>query len=83
MKMTRRQRRDEIIDVRLKRGVNFHVAYDAANNEWPLDTMMVVLLSDIRDELHTINMILGCPRFTEIPTHLEQIAKQTKKRART
>ena len=44
--------------VRKHRGIKFHVYYDAATNTWSLDTMMVVLLSDIRDELRDLRRAL-------------------------
>ncbi len=35
---------------------------------------------DIRDELKKLNNLLGCSRFIRIPTTLEEISANTKKR---
>jgi hypothetical protein len=37
-------------------------------------------LMDIRDELQTLNRLLSCTNFVNIPRTLRQIAQQTKKR---
>lgn len=39
------------------------------------------LLMDIRDELQTLNRLLGCPNFTRIPMVLDKIVANTKRRA--
>lgn len=44
--------------------------------------LMVVLLSDIRDELQALNATLGCRRFQAIPTRLQEISSNTKHRPR-
>jgi hypothetical protein len=38
------------------------------------------VLMDIRDELQTLNRLLGCKNFLEIPQTLKKICMQTKKR---
>jgi hypothetical protein len=38
----------------------------------------LAILMDIRDELQTLNCLLGCPNFTGIPETLRQIAKHTR-----
>lgn len=45
--------------------------------------MQVCLLTDIREELLTLNRLLGCARFLGIPTQLAEIAAHTKKRPYT
>ena len=72
--------REELLASSAKRGADFRVYHDAANNKYSLESMMVILLSDIRDELHQLNTLLGCKRFTEIPTRLQEISTQTRKR---
>ena len=42
----------------------------------------VAVFMDIRDELQTLNRLLGCPRFIGIPHMLDRIAKNTSKRKR-
>lgn len=46
--------------------------------EWH-DAHLAVLM-DLRDELQTLNRLLGCPNFTCIPRVLDEIAKNTTKR---
>jgi len=36
----------------------------------------VAVLMDIRDELQTLNRLLGCPNFTGIPHTLNQIRRK-------
>ena len=37
----------------------------------------IAVLLDIRDELQTLNRLLSCPNFTEIPRTLRSIRKNT------
>lgn len=39
----------------------------------------IAVLMDIRDELQTLNRLLGCPNFTNIPTVLRSIRRNTAK----
>jgi hypothetical protein len=39
----------------------------------------VAVLMDIRDELKTLNALLRCPNFTQIPAKLEAIKRNTTK----
>jgi hypothetical protein len=75
--------RQTVISCRAKRGASFSVHYDAVDNTWGLDAMMVVLLTDIRDELQALNALLGCANFTGIPGTLKGIERNTTKRTRT
>jgi hypothetical protein len=43
------------------------------------DGAIVAVLMDIRDELRTMNSILTCPNFTNIPNTLRSIESNTKK----
>ncbi len=59
------------------------------NADWDLPTdngkiqtwqaVEVAVLMDIRDELQTLNRLLGCPNFTAIPTVLRKIRANTAK----
>lgn len=44
------------------------------------DGVKVAVLMDIRDELQTLNRLLGCPNFTDVPHVLRTIARNTAKR---
>jgi hypothetical protein len=39
----------------------------------------LAVLMDIRDELQTLNRLLHCPNFTQIPTVLRSIRRNTAK----
>lgn len=60
-----------------------NATFDLSNAEgrcasW--DHATLAALYDIRDELQRLNQTLACPRFLAIPTTLERIEKNTKKR---
>jgi hypothetical protein len=75
---------DTLIDARKKRGASFRVYYNAQENTYSLDTMVVILLSDIRDELQELNAHLRCSRFVGIPGTLNEIRDRLPvKRTRT
>jgi hypothetical protein len=40
------------------------------------DHVKIAVLMDIRDELQTLNRLLGCPNFTGIPETLRQIRRK-------
>lgn len=42
----------------------------------------IAVLMDIRDELQTLNRLLGCPNFTDVPTILREIRANMKKPAK-
>lgn len=42
------------------------------------DYVKIAVLMDIRDELQTLNRLLGCSNFIRIPTVLDAISKNTK-----
>lgn len=42
--------------------------------------VQIAVLMDIRDELQTLNRLLGCHNFVQIPTVLRSIQENTKKR---
>ena len=46
------------------------------------EAVQFALLMDIRDELQTLNRLLSCRRFMDIPLVLDQIQRNTKKRPR-
>lgn len=86
MTPVRRPGEPYLVNATEKRGMHPNVYVedgDHGNSVLSLDTMMVILLSDIRDELHTLNQLLGCSRFIGIPTQLGEIAANTKKRTYT
>lgn len=43
------------------------------------DHVKIAVLMDIRDELKQLNRLLGCPNFTEIPSVLREIRRNTAK----
>jgi hypothetical protein len=47
------------------------------------DYVKIALLMDIRDELQTLNRLLGCYNFTRLPHILDRIESNTKKRKYT
>lgn len=54
------------------------------NHQWVVtfaDAKLAVLM-DIRDELKTLNRLLACPNFLQIPTSLREISAHTKPRKR-
>lgn len=47
------------------KGVTYMGSYEAPK---------LAVLMDIRDELQTLNRLLGCPNFTAVPTILREIS---------
>lgn len=47
------------------------------------DAVRVAVLMDIRDELKTLNRLLGCPNFTSVPEILRGIRRNTSKPRRS
>lgn len=65
------------VDRRLK-NVNWSVAeQDGTVPSW--ERVGVAVMMDIRDELQTLNRLLGCPNFTQIPATLRAIRRNTAK----
>lgn len=50
------------------------------NGRYDHDQVMKALLLDIREELRRLNTVLQCPNFIAVPSKLDQIAKNTRKR---
>ena len=46
----------------------------------PLEAAQLAVLMDLRDELQTLNNLLGCPNFTQIPAILRDIRRHTAKK---
>lgn len=46
------------------------------------ETLMVAALYGIRDELRRLNHVLQCPNFLAVPSKLDRIEKNTRKRKR-
>lgn len=44
------------------------------------DQAQLAILMDIRDQLRTLNALLRCPNFLNIPTSLRQIERNTKRK---
>lgn len=42
--------------------------------------VQIAVLMDIRDELKSLNAVLHCPNFLAIPSKLDTIAKNTRKK---
>ncbi len=64
-----------------KRNVSWRIDTNADGTTPQRDAALAVLM-DIRDELQTLNRLLGCVRFTAIPDTLKTIAAHTKRRPR-
>jgi hypothetical protein len=47
---------------------------------FPYEQAQLSVLMDIREELKRLNNVLQCPNFIAVPTKLDQIAKNTRKR---
>ena len=47
-----------------------------------IERIRAALLMDIRDELQTLNRLLSCRNFLDIPGQLRTIAKNTEKKKR-
>jgi hypothetical protein len=65
---------------------NWTTFQDSTNTHWTDSYYLrshTALLMDIRDELQTLNRLLGCPNFTGIPHTLNHIMQNTKKRKYT
>ena len=52
---------------------------DATGNTWSNESIQIILLQEIREELKTLNALLRCHNFTNIPTTLRKIARNTTK----
>jgi hypothetical protein len=52
------------------------------NGRYEHDQVMKALFMDIRNELRRLNQVLQCPNFIAVPSKLDQIAKNTRKRRR-
>jgi hypothetical protein len=53
---------------------------NADGNIGTWERVAIAALYDIRDELQRLNATLACPRFLDIPSKLDRIEKNTKKR---
>lgn len=68
---------------RTQYGVDWQVPdSDGAGSTFPDGSVHTVLLMEIRDELKTLNRLLGCSNFIGIPTTLRAIQRNTTKRRR-
>jgi len=57
--------------------------FDLANSQGNIETwekVAIAALYDIRDELKTLNRLLSCPNFIEIPSILREIRRNTRKK---
>lgn len=52
------------------------------SGNYSFDTIKISVLMDIRDELQTLNSLLHCHNFTQMPTTLHAIRRNTMKRKR-
>ena len=64
---------------RRKANQNWQVA-DKRGNVYSWENASVAVLMDIRDELQRLNNLLNCYNFMQIPAHLKQLVKNTRKR---
>jgi hypothetical protein len=53
---------------------------DDKENTANTDTLQLAMLCSIRDELRRLNRVLQCPNFIAVPSKLDQIAKNTRKK---
>lgn len=63
-----------------KRGknLNWQIAPNALGG-WSWEGANLAVLMDIRDELQTLNRLLGCVNFMRIPLTLKEIRRNTAK----
>lgn len=47
-------------------------------HSWSAQDIQIILLQEIRDELKTLNSLLGCANFTGIPQTLKRIERAVK-----
>ncbi len=66
-----------------RKNTSWTVTIVAGGKEVSWEGAQLAVLMDIRDELQTLNRVLGCVRFTTIPDTLKTIAANTKRRPRT
>jgi hypothetical protein len=50
---------------------------DAEGHTWQDDSIQIILLQEIRDELQRLNALLSCPNFVQIPQVLRAIRANT------
>ena len=50
------------------------------NGRYDHDQVMRAIMLDIREELKRLNNVLQCPNFIAVPSKLDQIVKNTRKR---
>lgn len=65
----------------MRRTKNFHWNDErdsSGNYSW--NQAIVAVLTDIRDEMQTLNGILTCPNFQDIPNKLDRIKRNTAKK---
>ena len=53
--------------------------YPLANGNFSLDAVKCALLMDIRDELRSLNELLGCDNFRAVPKRLSRIEANTRR----
>jgi len=58
----------------------FIVSADGKQYEITNQAQHLAVLMDIRDELKSLNQLLSCPNFTEIPSILREIRRNTRKK---
>lgn len=63
------------------KNIDWHIPVNTNNCvDWPGVT--VAVLMDIREELRTLNRLLGCRNFVEVPLILQRIDTNTRRKAR-
>lgn len=60
-----------------KANIDWLMSWEPATNSFSANVIQCILLQEIREELKTLNRLLGCSRFTAIPTRLQEISQQT------
>lgn len=54
--------------------------YVNEDGTWNDSKIQIALLHDIRDELRRLNNVLQCPNFISVPSKLDAIVKNTRKK---
>ena len=59
------------------RNVTWRLPANETTGLLSLEQAQLAVLMDIRDELQTLNRLLSCPNFQDIPQKLERTARNT------
>ena len=54
--------------------------WESDDNLYSPDQVLLAVMMDIRAEIRRLNSVLQCPNFISVPSKLDQIARNTKRR---